>query len=113
MIPVQDARCFTCQEAIFNPICPSCIKKEVTVWLKKISASLLEEFNNYISPFIKSQKNNTFCIICKKTIDTCPYCFTEFIYKWIKVNHPNLVESFLTFFNYDFDHTGYSKDIEW
>ena len=113
MIPVQNARCFICQEAIFNPICPSCIKKEVLIWLKNLKPDLIEELNKYIAPFQNPQNNDINCIICKKTTDTCPYCFTEYVYEWLKLKHPDLLESFLMYFNYDFEHTGYSKDVEW
>jgi hypothetical protein len=111
MVPVQNARCFVCQEAIFNPICPSCLKKEVIVWLEKTNPSLIKEMEESLSFFRESKQNDVSCILCKRYTDTCPYCFTEYVYNLLKERHPDLVESFLTLFNYDFDHTGYSKDM--
>lgn len=109
MIISKDARCFVCQEAITNPICPSCLTKEIKIWLEDINSSLVKEFKKKVK-YDTITKTDTKCILCNNYTDTCPYCFTELVYFWLKEKHPEFVESFLTYFNYDFERTGYKKE---
>ena len=57
----------------------------------------------------------TKCIICKKQrAFLCPYCFTEYVLdllKKLKISKI-ILQEFLQFFNYDFEHTGYYKEAE-
>jgi hypothetical protein len=84
----------------FNRI--SDIKKTVKGEIKKI----LE---------VNKEHNYTKCILCKrKDVFLCPYCFTERIYNRLKNARINskILSNFLTLFNFDLEHTGYSKDIQ-
>jgi len=115
------SECLNCHEVIFNPICPACLAVEIEAWLqpifpyhKKITKKIedyIRKTNNLASKTGKLTK----CISCRKlSVSLCPYCFTEYVFnllKKIKVNKAILKE-FLEFFNYDFEHTGYSKDAE-
>lgn len=101
-----------CGEAIINPICPFCLEKEIEVWLnKKSQKELIISIKNKTNNLFKAVKNenNLKCILCSKELDTCPYCYTEFIYELLKKIKPELVEEFITYFNYDLEHTGYDK----
>ncbi len=114
--------CIECKEGIFNPICPFCLAQEIKAWLdqannKKLRRIVMQEIrkilnNSFISTFISNK-----CIKCKNyTSFMCPYCFTEKIYNAIKnskiKNKKRIREEFLTFFNFDFEHTGYGKELE-
>lgn len=114
--------CAECQESIYNPICPSCLAREIEVWLneknkkskkadKEIGNKILFEVKAYLGNGLEGGK----CIICKRNSDfLCPYCFTKEVFdilKELKVSN-GLLEDFFTHFNYDFDHTGYTKEAE-
>ena len=109
--------CSECNEGIFNPICPVCLAGEIQVWA---GSSLNAKTADQISTFAKKAGNKFFdegadCAICRKNqAGLCPYCFTNRIYNFLnklKVSK-KVIEEFLTHFNYDFDHKGYSKRFE-
>lgn len=110
--------CLECNGGIFNPICPSCLVGEMRAWLasngfsKKISHEISEFANRIKNRFIDEGID---CAICKSSqTSICPYCFTSRIYNFLqKLNvKRNILEEFLTYFNYDFEHNGYSEDFE-
>lgn len=114
--------CAECQESIYNPICPSCLAREIEAWLneknrknkkadKEIGNKILFEIKAFLGNGLQGGK----CIICKKHSDfLCPYCFTKEVFDILKEFKANkeLLEDFFTHFNYDFDHTGYTKEAE-
>ena len=109
--------CAECQESIYNPICPSCLAREIESWLnekgsdKKLGTKILFEVKAFLGRGLEGGK----CIICKKYSDfLCPYCFTNEVFEILKEFgvKRELFEDFFTHFNYDFDHTGYTKDAE-
>jgi len=124
--------CLECNEEIFNPICPPCIAKSMKSWIKnkinkntkigkvnKYRDTKLIRLYHYINKIIKQQNqftnNATICICCNRaSVYLCPYCFTEAIYnkmKQMKIKKQLLAE-FIYLFNFDVEHTGYSKDFE-
>jgi len=119
------AICLECGENIHNSICPCCLFEETKQWLaesRSIAPEKVFMINKEIKRFIendtvlaKSINNHQACIICKDSSSyLCPYCFTEFllnILKKVKVNK-RILSEFFTFFNYDFEHTGYSREAE-
>ncbi|MEM2478987.1 MAG: hypothetical protein QXS07_02590 [Candidatus Pacearchaeota archaeon] len=117
-----DELCLECKEAIFTPICPECLAKAIEVWMSeclkgKKYEKLRREIRDEIKASLKLKFPSTKCIKCKGNVFMCPYCFTERVYKVIKKSKLSkaektlIIENFLTFFNFDFDHTGYSKEI--
>ena len=121
----RHAICLECGEDIHNSICPCCLFDQTKQWLagnKNIEPEKVFQISREIKKFIdkdtvlaKSINNHQMCITCKESTSyLCPYCFTEFllnILKRIKVSRAILSEFFI-FFNYDFEHTGYSKEAE-
>jgi len=121
-----DGICLECKEGIFNPICSKCLSKEIAEWMKEIEKlkflnsikllrkKVLEEIRGILKIKIFSEK----CMKCGGKVVMCPYCFTERIYNVIKdlkiaENEKNLIRTnFLAFFNFDFDKTGYSKEMD-
>jgi hypothetical protein len=117
--PETHYMCEVCSEAITNPLCPFCLTEEVKAWLTlypNLSSELLPKLNKYLE-MISNQIVNygTECIKCKnKRASVCPYCFTEFVFRELKkINTgPFILKEFFEFFNFDFHHTGYTKEFE-
>ncbi len=114
-----DATCMECKEAIFNPICPHCLSEEILSWIEtKEDSRLKQKVKKKLEEVIKLSKTSsgklTMCITCNaRTAFLCPYCFTELVYEKLKEMRLKkaLIMEFLQIFNYDFEHTGYSREI--
>ncbi|MCK4521780.1 MAG: hypothetical protein KAU20_04350 [Nanoarchaeota archaeon] len=92
-----DQRCMVCDEIITNPICSSCINKEIEKWLdeKNIELNLLGKDN---------ANGNIKCLKCGKNIDVCMYCHIKDIENDIIDNCPELFGEFIEMFRL-FNHT--------
>lgn len=90
--------CIRCSEAIFNPICPSCLLKQIEEWLKEKYPKKKNQIIKKIKQKIKRDElAETLCIKCKQPTNICPYCFIELVKQEIDIDN-----DFLTFFNFDF-----------
>jgi len=110
-------RCLECKEGIFNPICITCLNLEVGYFLYEIDEKLFSLFDNDFSSFFKPADSliKQQCAVCfKRSRKTyCPYCYTEKVYEWLSKVKPSLVKPFLRIFNFDFDKTGYAKELDY
>jgi len=112
--------CLDCREAIYNPLCPSCLTIQIQAWLssypdKEVNDKILKKLKKYVEKTNNLAGDSTTCISCRKPqAALCPYCFTNYVFNLLKKMKVNriILKEFLQFFNYDFDHTGYSKDAE-
>lgn len=109
--------CTECKEAIYNPICPLCLANEIKEWLRENKLRIIvgKKIDEFISKNSLAIGSSNVCIICKKENSfACPYCFTEFMFNCLKRMKASkkVQREFLEFFNYDFEHTGYSEDAE-
>ena len=112
--------CVDCHEAIFNPLCPECLTLQIEVWLSSLSSyPLRKKIMNRIKDYVRSTNNlvedSTTCVSCgQRKASLCPYCFTNYVFALLKCMdvHREILKEFFQFFNYDFDHTGYSKEAE-
>lgn len=112
--------CVDCREAVFNPLCPDCLTLQLDVWLSSISSyPLKEKILKRIKEYVRRTNNlvgeSTVCVACKlPRASLCPYYFTNYVFNLLKEMNVNriILKEFLQFFNYDFEHTGYSKDAE-
>lgn len=109
--------CLECREEIFNPLCPICLAGEIKVWMRNkpqiVKRGIKEELNK-ILVFAKFNDYPS-CVVCTKNkVFMCPYCFTERIYNNLKQARiqKKILMDFLEAFNFDFEHNGYSKDME-
>jgi len=118
--PVLEASlCDICSNAITNPICPYCLNEELEAWLT-LYPHLREELMPRIKKFLAAIEDNrlsesTRCIKClNKRAAVCPYCFTErVLYELKNIGSSGyVIKEFFMFFNFDFEHTGYSKEAE-
>jgi len=96
--------CIECKEAISNPICPSCLEKEIIAWLSKenMENSLIAQIKEKVALLIKQNKgsldNAMLCIVCKKKNSfICPSCFSKYIYGTLR--NPK-IKQFLPFLSY-------------
>jgi len=111
--------CEVCSIAVTNPLCPSCLTQEIEAWTTlypDVRTRLLPKLYDYLN---QAEDHIVFeatrCIKCNETKGiVCPYCFTEFVLRSLKKIKANriILKEFLEFFNFDFDHTGYSKEAE-
>jgi hypothetical protein len=123
-----DGLCLECKEGIFNPICGKCLANEIISWIEELKkekfsnatiALLRKKILQEIKGILKIKVVSERCMKCGGIVVMCPYCFTERIYnviKELKIDEKEkclLRESFLSAFNFDFDRTGYSKEINW
>jgi len=115
---ISHGLCLECNEGMFNPICPSCLAREMRAWIE--SNGFEKEVGKEVAKFANRVKNEfiddgTECAVCKSNQTLiCPYCFTSKIYNFLcnlKVKKA-ILEEFLTSFNYDSEHNGYSKEFE-
>ncbi|MFH1452136.1 MAG: hypothetical protein ABIF88_03105 [archaeon] len=112
------SNCIFCDKKITNPLCPECIAKGFRQWIRqftdeeKIIKTKLECFLKEIRHF---EGRSISCVAChKKTTHLCPYCFTNFLYKIAKDANlgASILSEFLFIFDFDFNHDGYSEDLE-
>ena len=111
--------CLECDESVSNPLCPICMTQEIDAWLASYPSEIRNKIIKQLKDYVKKTHNikgeSTKCITCnKKTASLCPYCFTSYAYKELKKLKVArmILKEFLQFFNYDFEHIGYSKEAE-
>lgn len=116
------AICTECSESICNPICPKCLAREIKKWLEngnylrnEIKKKFLQILKKLLSKNLPLEGTSSPCIICKQgNAYMCPYCFTEKIYDLLqkeKVSR-NAIKKFLKIFNFDFERTGYAREMK-
>jgi hypothetical protein len=114
MLKKTDNLCLECHEAIFNPICPRCLSEEVRQWAINKNQKVKDLIEEEIKTILRFGLNKKGCLKCGSDVFLCPYCFTERVYLRLKNAKfsKKILKEFLEFFNFDFEHTGYTKDME-
>ena len=104
--------CLGCNEAVSNPLCASCISKEIKAWLSYKDKRTALKLNNAVNDFkqMMGEGTNTRCVLCSKMLEGCTYCFTEHIYYWLKEQNSLLVEEFMRYFSFDLKRKGFTVD---
>jgi len=110
--------CLSCGNHIKHPLCPECIAVGYKQWMQKFSDSH-ERVNEKLNQFLEGHKEfngkSTACVSCgKNQTYLCPYCFTRFLHKITKEAGAGvrLLSEFLFIFNFDFEHKGYSRELD-
>jgi len=113
-----DATCVSCNEVIYNPICPECLSVEIEEWLREKRGlfGLKREILKTMKGLTTAGNNiqGLKCVTCNHpSVFLCPYCFTEEVYLKLKQRKASkeFLQDFLETFNFDFNHQGYSKDL--
>ena len=108
--------CISCGEDIKHPICPNCIAEAFNEWLKKFPENhdIKHRLNIFMHRHSHIKGNSKKCVHCNKNVHVCPYCFTDYLRKLIKETDlgTQAITEFLFIFNFDFEHKGYSKELE-
>src|SRR3989344_5834230 len=97
---IKQNKCIALQEANNEPVCGTCLQKEMEDWLVRRRPRLLASLKKVASQFFKDDKfsNNIICIKCNKQLNICDYCYKKHIRKWIETKYPKLLLEFRLFF---------------
>lgn len=111
-------KCEVCHEPVSNPLCPICLTEEIEVWSSyypNLRKELIPRIKKYIESNISIPESSTICIKCTNDRSSiCPYCFTNYVLEELEgLNSSRLIlKEFLQFFNFDFEHTEFTKKAE-
>jgi hypothetical protein len=101
----DEERCVICDEAITNPICPSCLERQVMHWVGEKKPSLVPILKDVGASVKTFEHANTSCIICNGSMNVCAHCYCKEIYTWLLENeYEVLAEKFLESFNFELDY---------
>jgi len=108
--------CLSCGENIKHPLCPNCIAKAFLQWTKKFPEhfEIKHKLNFFMRHHNHIKGKSKPCVACNNNVHVCPYCFTDHLYKLVKEAGLGVqaMTEFLFIFNFDFEHKGYSKELE-
>lgn len=96
----QESLCIECEEAITNPVCPECLEREVSAWLRDKDPQAAQELMGMTRPGRHSY-SNTGCIICKQEMTLCAHCHCKNIMNWLQGKNEALMEEFKRVFNFE------------
>lgn len=105
--------CELCNEPVTNPICPSCLSKEIEIWSSNypnLRREIIPKLKKYLKGMKKSLKESVKCIRCQDNdVPICPYCFIREVLDELELIDVNkqIKKEFLQFFNFDLGHTEY------
>jgi hypothetical protein len=91
----MDTTCIGCFEEITNPICSSCLCKQMKVMVNEYDSKLVNE----IAPCMIEGDIN--CISCGRRMGLCAHCFSMDIFQLIKQKNEQLAKEFIGRFDYD------------
>ena len=110
--------CVLCSENINQPICHECLAKQIKTWLNyypDVKKKLSPKINSFVNEVEGLIVEATPCVACNKNkAALCPYCFTDKVYRILKRTKisPMVIGDFISTFNFDMDHTGYTLEEE-
>lgn len=108
--------CLSCGVDITHPLCPNCIAKAFNIWTKKFPEhrSIKSKLNAFMKFHNHIQEKSKPCVSCQNSIHICPLCFTTHLHSLVKEAGlgVNATIQFLFIFNFDFEHTGYSRELD-
>jgi hypothetical protein len=111
---IKMGECVVCRETVTNPVCPRCLRAEVGAWLNETRPELLKDFEKISAEISTVVFGNEHCILCKRGMDVCTYCYTEHIFNWLLTTSPTreFMNEFLLLFNFDAGRRGYLQRAE-
>jgi hypothetical protein len=108
--------CISCGNDITHPLCPSCLSKAFSSWTKNFPEhkSITKKLNAFMKHHKKINAKSKPCVACQKPVHICPLCFTTYLHSLVKEAGLGVraTTQFLFVFNFDFEHNGYSKELE-
>ena len=103
--------CIICDTVITNPVCPFCLEEGIKDWLSQKKPSLVKYLDTIVKEYITGVEE-TRCVVCKRKMNLCAYCYTKEVFDLLKEKAPELITEFVTFFNFDLYYEGYKKEAE-
>ena len=102
--------CILCEEQITNPLCPERIEEQMSTWLNERQPELITKFFEVSSEIISKNSSFDRCIIKDKSMNICPYCYSQHILHWLLSISPSwdLLKEFFLHFDYYREHLGHS-----
>ena len=88
-------RCVECSHIITNPLCPSCLAKNMKMIIGNTYPGLTTEI---ISANIEG---NIRCTSCNQRTDLCTNCFSKDIYKYLIERNPAAAKEFRNRFEFE------------
>ena len=108
--------CLSCGNDIRHPLCPNCIAKAFNLWTIKFPEHkiLKSKLNVFMKHHNKIESLSKPCVVCQKSVHICPLCFTTHLHNLVKETGLGIkaMTQFLFIFNFDFEHKGYSQELE-
>lgn len=98
----QIGDCVVCGDVITNPICVSCLQKEMEHWLLDRKPEVSSLIKNTTACFKSYTHDVMECVICGENMNVCAHCYSKDVIDFIKKDK-KLVREFLTQFNYQLD----------
>lgn len=95
---VWEALCHVCEEGITNPVCVSCLEKQLSAWAHDVDSSIVPFVELIISNQHTTGNELTYCIFCEDIMNICAYCVTHEMLALLQMQRPDLVESFISHF---------------
>ena len=89
-------RCLECVEVITNPVCPSCLSKEMKIMVAEHNEDLAKQIE---APCLPGGDTN--CITCNNSMNLCAHCFSKDIYLFLKEKKKEIAEEFMRRFDFD------------
>ncbi len=111
---VKMGACVLCEQQITNPICPERLESQMKTWLLETKPELIEELEEESRVFSKCADSEDVCIITKRHMNVCVYCYTEHIFNWLKQTNADkeTLSEFMQYFNFDLGWKGYYEEAQ-
>ena len=107
--------CVLCNEQITNPLSPQRLMEQMTTWLAESKPELIYKFEKEHTSFLnRDVRSSDYCIFNNKPMDVCVYCFTEHAFHWLEeqITTKEVLNEYISFFNFDVTKQGYTKEYE-
>ena len=95
----MERACVVCNYTITNPVCTSCLEKEVVCWAADHNENLAKVLLNFNKIFPNKFEENTRCIVCGDNMNICPHCYCKDVSEMI--DDDLLKDTFIETFNFE------------
>lgn len=68
--------CVICQEAITNPMCPTCLEAGMVEWFTTRNPAVVAELRAWSPVFTTHTAKGIRCVVCKGPMNICSHCYT-------------------------------------
>ena len=86
---VNQHSCFSCDNAIVNPICATCLSRQMQLTLGEDLFDCLIEGEGGVN-----------CLFCQNPMSLCASCYSKDMYEILQIKNPALGKEFLKHFDF-------------